>query len=110
MNAYAETRKLIKNGSIIVSANCQECGDTGRLQVHHNDYAKPADVRFLCRYCHYKLHVVNGFRAKNRPIRLNIKDRQMWANIKKRAKTRGKTINNYIIDVLEMYVKHKEEK
>lgn len=32
-----------------------ECGSTDDLEMHHDDYDKPLEVRFLCRPCHLLL-------------------------------------------------------
>ncbi len=35
---------------------CEVCGSTVRVQAHHDDYAKPLDVRWLCQMHHVWLH------------------------------------------------------
>lgn len=35
---------------------CEVCGRTRNVDAHHDDYAKPLDVRWLCRSHHRKLH------------------------------------------------------
>lgn len=35
---------------------CTECGDCVRLTPHHDDYAKPYVVRWLCGWCHSEWH------------------------------------------------------
>jgi len=42
---------------------CEVCGDTN-ADAHHDDYAKPLEVRWLCRTHHNQWHAENG-EAKN---------------------------------------------
>jgi len=52
-----KTNKLIKSGKIIIKTYCENCGVIGkRIECHHNDYANPSDVNFLCCSCHRKAH------------------------------------------------------
>lgn len=44
----------VKNG-VIVRGKCERCPST-KTQAHHDDYAKPLDVRWLCRDHHYEVH------------------------------------------------------
>lgn len=39
----------------LTRAPCECCGEA-RTQAHHDDYARPLDVRWLCRRCHDDLH------------------------------------------------------
>ena len=47
---------------------CEECdiettpfeSGRSRLHAHHDDYAKPDDVRYLCPACHGAWHTANG--------------------------------------------------
>lgn len=36
---------------------CEACGFSD-VQMHHDDYARPLAVRWLCRECHQRLHHV----------------------------------------------------
>ena len=47
--------RAIKNGKL-VPGPCELCGSTRFVDGHHDDYAKPLDVRWLCRSCHKKEH------------------------------------------------------
>lgn len=47
--------KAIASGKILREP-CELCGE-GKAEAHHEDYAKPFDVRWLCRRCHRKEHV-----------------------------------------------------
>lgn len=51
----------INAGRLTKSDACSKCGTAeGRIDGHHDDYAKPLDVRWLCRWCHQEWHRING--------------------------------------------------
>lgn len=35
--------------------NCEACGKPN-AEAHHEDYSRPLDVRWLCRWCHSQEH------------------------------------------------------
>jgi len=35
---------------------CERCGSTVRVEKHHEDYARPLQVRWICRPCHVAHH------------------------------------------------------
>lgn len=37
---------------ILVPQPCEDCGSTENVEMHHEDYDKVADVRWLCAPCH----------------------------------------------------------
>lgn len=43
----------------LVRRPCEVCGLLDS-QMHHDDYSKPLEVRWLCRPCHLKLHKSHG--------------------------------------------------
>ena len=51
-----ERMKRVKRPTI-----CEDCGEDGKkLHGHHDDYAKPKELRYLCVSCHTRWHMVNG--------------------------------------------------
>lgn len=50
----------IKSGRLIKQYSCSKCGAGGRIHGHHDDYAFPLVVRWLCSRCHAKWHKENG--------------------------------------------------
>jgi ribosomal protein S27AE len=51
------TRKAIKDGKLTKPLLCGECGTSGKIHAHHDDYTKPLEVRWLCKKCHDAAHV-----------------------------------------------------
>lgn len=51
----------VRDGRIIKSDSCEACGSNpSKLHGHHDDYAHPLAVRWLCPPCHSKWHKENG--------------------------------------------------
>jgi hypothetical protein len=57
-DAKAQARKLayyaFRRGRI-TQTPCEHCGIEERLEMHHDDYSKPLEVRWLCVPCHKAL-------------------------------------------------------
>lgn len=57
MVAHGRVRRALAVGGITKSAFCEDCKVTEkRLVAHHEDYAKPLDVVWLCDRCHKRRH------------------------------------------------------
>lgn len=61
--AHRAVDRAIKKGIIQRPSNCDRCGrlcvsanNRPQIEAHHEDYAKPLDVQWLCRSCHFKRH------------------------------------------------------
>jgi hypothetical protein len=52
IKAQRKVRYEVKKGRLARPATCQWCANDGRVEGHHNDYAKPLDVLWLCKPCH----------------------------------------------------------
>ena len=51
----------VRDNKLIKSDSCSECGFMAKIiHGHHDDYAFPLVVRWLCPGCHNKLHKENG--------------------------------------------------
>jgi hypothetical protein len=54
------TRNAIKTGRLKVKSECERCGSSDRVQIHHPDYDFPMWVEFLCWRCHWDEHSKDG--------------------------------------------------
>lgn len=51
----------VRDGKIVKEYKCQNCAiQNARIHGHHDDYAYPMIVRWLCAKCHTKWHKQNG--------------------------------------------------
>ena len=59
----AKARRMVayhmSKGSLVREA-CEVCGSEERTHAHHDDYAKPLNVRWLCPAHHREWHKKNG--------------------------------------------------
>lgn len=53
-SARQKLNYAVKVGKIIKPERCEECNKTHRITAHHQDYANPLDVEWLCYECHGK--------------------------------------------------------
>lgn len=60
IKAKAAINNAIRDGRMERPAACSECPSTSNIQGHHDDYALPLVVRWLCQLCHGAWHKENG--------------------------------------------------
>lgn len=63
--AHGAVRDAIDAGELTRPDRCDECGMQREIVAHHDDYARPLDVRWLCRRCHLAWHKANGHGANS---------------------------------------------
>ncbi len=56
--AHNMVNNAIRDGKLF-SEPCETCGD-GKAHAHHDDYARPLNVRWLCAAHHKEWHKENG--------------------------------------------------
>lgn len=57
-NCRSYAHAYLRRGKI-TRQPCEACGLL-RSQMHHDDYSKPLEVRWLCQQCHLNLHKSHG--------------------------------------------------
>lgn len=62
--AHKHVQKLVKSGLITKPDVCESCCEkplsAKGIHGHHDDYAKPDIVRWLCAKCHHRWHAEHG--------------------------------------------------
>ncbi len=65
VRAWGKVRYALGNGTLI-KKSCEICGIMEKVQAHHEDYAKPLDVIWLCPSHHKKTHLIGRNNKLNR--------------------------------------------
>lgn len=58
-HARAAVYRALERGEL-VKQPCEVCGTELAVQAHHDDYARPLEVRWLCRRHHIDLHMAEA--------------------------------------------------
>jgi len=56
--AHTAVNNAVRDGRLTKSEACDNCGDTGRIHGHHDNYDRPLVVDWLCVPCHHERHIV----------------------------------------------------
>jgi len=54
--AHIAVGNAVRSGRLKKPDGCEQCGGPPPVHGHHDDYAKPLDVRWLCVACHSLEH------------------------------------------------------
>lgn len=54
--AYNRVQQALATGRLVKPDSCERCGAGGRIEGHHENYAEPLDVKWLCTSCHRSHH------------------------------------------------------
>jgi len=57
--ATGMVNNAIRDGKLFKQP-CEKCGSEDKLHAHHDDYAKPLNIRWLCAAHHSQWHRDNG--------------------------------------------------
>ena len=58
--ATAFVRRACAVGLLSAPPTCEACGAEEPLHAHHDDYAEPLAVTWVCRGCHHTIHNPDG--------------------------------------------------
>lgn len=50
----------LRDGKMKKETECSKCGSDFHVEAHHDDYAFPLSVRWLCAACHKQWHAKHG--------------------------------------------------
>lgn len=64
--ARERVRRAIKSGKLTRPSECETCSGPGPIDAAHVDYARPLDVRWLCKPCHRVFDSVSRTADTNR--------------------------------------------
>jgi hypothetical protein len=59
-NARNKLRYAVRSGNIMKPEICDLCLSKTKLHGHHEDYSKPLDIKWVCNFCHKKIHNEKG--------------------------------------------------
>lgn len=58
--AHGMVLAAVRNGRLLRPTTCEKCGCDCIPHGHHDDYARPLDVRWWCPGCHARFHLIHG--------------------------------------------------
>lgn len=58
--AHRAVEMAVRSGKMRRESHCEKCGSSDAVHAHHDDYAFPLTVRWLCAACHHEWHAEHG--------------------------------------------------
>lgn len=58
VNPYSVVRQAIKKGVLVKPKHCEICQKEKPIKAHHENYARPLDVIWVCNQCHRHIHEI----------------------------------------------------
>lgn len=55
-SAHCKVARALLRGILIRPLKCEKCSEETKIEAHHDDYAKPLEVLWLCTECHANRH------------------------------------------------------
>ncbi len=110
IQANAQVAIAVRAGKITRPSHCEDCGVlakqrvkgtrnySGTLSAHHDDYAKPLDIAWLCKPCHMKRHcpgLTTPMATFNIKVPASVKQ-----GMERLAASAGVTLTKYATDLM----------
>ena len=57
LSSQRAVRLALESGALVRPSECSSCRATCKPDAHHDDYAQPLNVRWLCKRCHRAHHI-----------------------------------------------------
>ena len=54
--AHKQVAKALRKGLLVRPDKCTVCNLKRRVESHHEDYAKPLEILWVCKACHVSIH------------------------------------------------------
>lgn len=89
-----------KRKGLLATRPCEICGSITRIHAHHDNYAKPLDVKWLCSLHHRQRHKEIGALVESTDLRVALEN-DLLRRVKSHAYLSHMTLREFVIEVLE---------
>lgn len=92
-NCRRRTLILLKQRGITVyNQNCEICEKAAEV-IHHEDYSNPFDVMYMCKECHYNLHILYN---KSMLTKYKNDNQLTWGELAKKIKISRQSLSDIV--------------